>query len=132
MGRLFWSQTPYRDVPYCPDSVAFTARQMMGLGMLLFAEVDGKPAGSVGAMACPLYANRDVLVASELWFWVEPEFRNCGIGKVMFTEIERVAKSAGVGWFSMMAFEDIEIDKAAAIYRKAGYSPTERTFGKAL
>jgi GNAT superfamily N-acetyltransferase len=132
MGRLFWNQTPYRDVVYCPDSIAFISQQMMDQGLLLFAEVEGKPAGSVGAMASPLYANRTVMVAAELWWWVEPEYRNTGIGKLMLMEMEKAAKEAGVYRFAMMAFEEIELEKAAAVYRKFGYVPTERSFGKIL
>jgi GNAT superfamily N-acetyltransferase len=132
MGRLFWSQTPYSEIVYCPDSIAFTCRAMMEQALLLVSEVDGVIAGSVGAVASPLYANRDVLVAAELFWWVEPQFRNSGVGKEMLAGIEQACRNAGVYRFSMMAFDQIEIEKAAAVYQRCGYVPTERTFGKVL
>lgn len=132
MGRLFWSQTPYNEIPYCPDSVAFTCRQMIAQDLLLIAEVEGEVAGAVGALASPLFTNRSVLVGAELFWWVEPQHRNSGIGKLMLSGIEAAAKAAGVYRFSMMAFEQIEPEKAAAVYQRCGYVPTERTFNKVL
>lgn len=132
MGRLFWSQTPYSEIPYCPDSIAHTCQQMIAQQLLLVATVDGTIAGAVGAMRSPLYANRDVLVAAELFWWVEPEFRNSGIGKEMLAGIEQACREAGVYRFSMMAFEQIELEKAAAVYQRCGYVPTERSFNKVL
>lgn len=132
MGRLFWSQTPYSEIPFCPDSIAFTCQQMIDRRLLLIATVKGTIAGAVGAMSSPLYANRDVLVAAELFWWVEPEFRNSGIGKEMLISIEQACRDAGVYRFSMMAFEQIELEKAAAVYQRCGYVPTERSFCKVL
>jgi len=129
---MFWAQTSFSHVPYCPDSITLAAREMMGIGLLLMAEVDGKIAGAVGAVVCPLYANRDVLLGSELFWWVEPEFRNTGIGKEMIFGIEKAAKEAGVAIFSMMALENVEPEKASAIYQRLGYRPTERGFSKVL
>jgi ribosomal protein S18 acetylase RimI-like enzyme len=132
MGRLFWSQTAFGEIPYCPDSIAYIAREMLKMELLLMAEVDGKIAGSVGAVASPLFGNRDVLIASELFWWVEPQFRDSGIGKEMLMGIEQAAKERGVSVFSMMALESVEPEKAAAIYQRLGYSATERAFSKVL
>lgn len=132
MGRLFWSQTPYREIPYCPDSIALACGQMLEQRLLLIGEFSGQIAGAVGAMASPLYANRSVLVAAELFWWVEPEYRNSGIGKMMLTGIEQAAKDAGVYRFSMMAFDDLELEKAAKVYERCGYQATERTWNKVL
>lgn len=132
MGRHFWSQTFFKDVPYCPDSISYQCRLMMEHRLLLMGEVDGSVAGSVGALAVPLYGNLSVLVASELFWYVEPEHRNSGIGKLMLGGIEQAARARGVHTFSMMALESVEPEKAAAIYQRLGYEPTERAFSKRL
>ncbi len=132
MGRAFWAQTPYRDIPYCPDSIMETCAMMLAQRLLLVAEMNDRVVGAVGAMASPLYANKSVLVGAELFWWVEPEYRNTGVGKLMLKGIEDAAREAGISRFSMMAFDDIEVEKAAAIYARVGYNPTERTFGKVL
>lgn len=132
MGRLFWDQTALRDIPFCPDSIAFTCREMMANELLLMAEVDGHIAGSVGATAAPMYANRSYFAATELFWWVEPQFRDSGIGRMMLKGIEDAARQRAVQIFSMIALEQVEPEKAAAIYARAGYTPTERAFTKRL
>lgn len=132
MGRHFWSQTFFKDIPYCQDSIAYQCHLMMEHKMLLMAEVDGKAAGAVGALPCPLYGNLSVMIASELFWWVEMEHRDSGIGKLMLSGIERAAKARGIHTFSMMALESVEPEKAAAIYQRLGYEPTERAFSKRL
>jgi GNAT superfamily N-acetyltransferase len=132
MGRHFWAQTFFKDITYCPDSIAYQCRLMMEHKLLLMGEVENQVVGSVGALAVPLYGNLSVLVASELFWYVEPEHRNSGIGKLMLDGIEKAAKERGVHVFSMMALESVEPEKAAAIYNRLGYVPTEHAFSKVL
>lgn len=132
MGRLFWSQTAYASLPYCIDSMAFSCRQMMGAGLLLMAETTGQVSGSIGALTCPLYANRAILAAAELWFWVEPDHRSSGVGKELLLGLEAAAKARGVHLLSMLALEAVEPEKAKQIYLRAGYTPAEHTYLKFL
>lgn len=132
MGRKFWAQTAHRDIVYCPDSIAESAVEMMAAGLLIVAELDGYVIGAIGALAAPLYANRAVLVASELYWYVEDEHRDSGAGKLLLQAMEDAARAAGVHTFGMMALEAVEPEKAAAIYKRLGYQPTERTFSKVL
>lgn len=132
MGRHFWSQTFFKEVPYCPDSITYQCHLMMEHKLLLIGEIDSKVVGSVGALAVPLYGNLSVLVASELFWYVEPEYRNSGIGKMMLEGIEAAARARGVHTFSMMALESVEPEKAAKMYQRLGYEPTERAFSKRL
>lgn len=133
MGRKFWSQTAYAPhVVYCPDSIAASALEMMGTGLLIVAELEGVAVGAVGLMTTPLYANRDVLAAAELYWYVEDEHRETGAGKALLAAIEDAARTAGVKLLGMMALEAVEPEKAAAIYKRLGYTPGERTFFKVL
>lgn len=133
MGRKFWSQTAYAaHVIYCPDSIAASAIDMMRAGLLLVAELEGVAIGAVGLMATPCYANRDVLMAAELYWYIEPEHRDSGAGKALLVAIEDAARLAGVTILGMMLLEAVEPDKAAAIYKRLGYTPAERTFLKVL
>ena len=132
MGRSFWAQMPYPDVPYCPDSAAATCHQMLAQGLLLYGEVDGTPAATAGALMAPLIVNRSYMVAAEILWWVEPGFRQSGIGKEMLTALENAARESGARRLSMMAVESIQIERAAAIYESNGYTLTERTWNKSL
>lgn len=131
MGRKFWAQTAFKDIVYCPDSIAESAREMMANGLLLVVE-EGEVVGAVGAVMAPLYANRSVMIASELYWWIEPEYRDSGAGKLLLRGIEQAAKDRGITVFAMMALEAVEPEKAAAIYQRLGYVPSERTFQKRL
>lgn len=133
MGRAFWAAIPHNDsVPYCQDSVAMTCIQMIDQGLLVYAQVDGETAGFAGALACPLFVNRDYLLAAELFWWVVPEYRKSGLGWMILQELEKAAKAAGVRRLSMMAVEGMDLDLVAQMYAKAGYAPVERTWSKSL
>jgi GNAT superfamily N-acetyltransferase len=132
MGAKFWAQTAYRDIPYCPDSIAESALEMLAQRLLIVAELEGRVVGAVGALAVPLYANRDVLTASEMYWYVDEEHRDTGAGKALLAGIEDAARERGVKLFGMMALQAVEPDKAAAIYKRLGYQPGELTFFKVL
>lgn len=132
MGRLFWSQTAYAEVPFCPDSIAESAREMMAQGLLIVAEIDGRVIGALGCVIGPLYANRSVLVSSELYWYIEPERRRSGAGKQMIAEMQQRAALRNVKFFCMMLLEAVEPDRAAAIYKQLGFEPAERTVMKVL
>lgn len=133
MGRAFWAAIPHNlGIPYCPDSLAMTCAQMLDQGLLIYACDGDKAVGAVGGLTSPLFVNREYLVAAELFWWVEPEYRDSGVGRKMLAEFENAASFAGVRSLSMMAVEGLEIDKAAALYERCGYSPVERTWSKSL
>lgn len=132
MGRKFWSQTAYRAIPYCPDSIAAHCTQMLSDRLLLMGELEGRVCGSVGAVLGPLYANRSVLVATELWWWVNEDARNSGIGRELLSGIESAAKAVGASIMGMIALDAVEPEKAKAIYSACGYVPAEHTFMKLI
>lgn len=132
MGRKFWAQTAYRDIVYCPDSIAESALEMMAAQLLIVADIEGMVVGAVGALSAPLYANKSVLAASELYWYVEDEHRDSGVGKLLLTALEDAARACGVTLLGMIALDAVEPEKACAIYRRLGYVPGERTFLKVL
>jgi GNAT superfamily N-acetyltransferase len=135
MGRPFWEQTQYRETPYDPDSMDHFCRVMLHSELLLVAQdgMDGKVIGAVGGVSGPLYANMDVKVGSELFWWVEPGYRNGGAGKLLLLEIEKAAARAGVTYWAMMFLSGAgDPERAANIYLANGYQRAEMTFMKRL
>lgn len=131
MGRAFWAAIPHtQGIVYCPDSLAATCGEMLSQDMLIYACDGAKPVGAVGGLCCPLFANRDHLIAAELFWWVEPEYRDSGIGRKLLAAFENAAIAAGAISLSMMAVQGLETEKAEALYQKCGYSPTEKTWSK--
>jgi L-amino acid N-acyltransferase YncA len=132
MGAKFWAQTAYASVEYDPGSIEHWSRLMMEQQMLLVAELDGEVIGSVGAVSAPLLGNMKYIVATELFWWIEEEHRNAGLGQALLLGIEAAARQNNVKFFSMVALEQVNADHAAALYLKHGYKMTEWNFVKEL
>lgn len=132
MGRKFWAQTDYIAVEYDPGSIEHWSMLMIDQGLLLVAEADSRVVGSVGALAAPLLGNVKYLVASELFWWIEPEYRTVGLGAALLMGIEGAARAAGVKFFSMLALNAVDPERAAKIYLERGYKLVEWSFMKDL
>jgi predicted N-acetyltransferase YhbS len=132
MGEMFWNQTDYRSVKYDPGSIEHWSKLMIEQGLLLVACDDGKAIGSVGALSAPLLGNVQYLVASELFWWIEPQYRSAGLGEALLMAIEGAAKEAGVKFFNMIALNAVDPERVAQIYLKRGYKLTEWSFSKEL
>jgi GNAT superfamily N-acetyltransferase len=132
MGRKFWALTDYRSVEYDAGSIEHWSKLMIDQGLLLVAEVDGEVVGSVGALSAPLLGNVKYRVASELFWWLEPEHRTVGLGAALLIGIEGAAKAQGVKFFNMIALNAVEPERAAQVYLERGYKLTEWSFTKEL
>ena len=88
--------------------------------------------GSIGALAAPLLGNVSYKVASELFWWIEPEYRGAALGEALLMGIEAAAKAAGVTFFNMIALNAVDPERVAAIYLKRGYKLAEWSFMKDL
>jgi ribosomal protein S18 acetylase RimI-like enzyme len=133
MGRPFWEMTPLAEmIPYDPASVEYYSQLMMESGVLLVVEIDGTVVGAAGALTMPALGNFNYLVAAELFWWIEPEYRSSGVGRALLAALEDALRTRGAKVFSMVAFENIEVDRVSSIYERSGYKRTERTFSKDL
>lgn len=132
MGRSFHETTPYADVAYDPDSIRFICTQLMESGVLLVAEIKGAAVGVVGAVMAPLFMNRDALICSEVFWWVDPEARGSGAGKEMAKQLETICREAGVYRLAMVAIHAPGIEQVESMYQRLGFEPTENTWTKVL
>ncbi len=128
MGRKFYASLPYGDVSYCGESARRWFALMRASGVLIVAEHDGAIVGMAGGLFAPFIFNDAHLVGSELMWWVEPEYRSNGIGRLMLAALERGAAEAGcVRWSMVATQESPAIEHACA---RAGYELSELTFTK--
>lgn len=67
-------------------------------------------------------------VATELGWWVEPEYRKSGIGKELLQAFEAWAKKVGCSLIVMISLDD-ELGK---FYEANGYSLSERSYIKEI
>jgi len=94
------------------------------------AEYENKAIGGVGAAAYPMFFNPEYVFVQEIWWWLEPESRGKGAGKLMFQEIENWTKEKNAKAVVMCAFENEKIKKIETLYARQGFQPMERTFLK--
>jgi GNAT superfamily N-acetyltransferase len=72
-------------------------------------------------------------VASELFWYIRPEFRSLGAGKALLVGLEEAARKEGVEFLAMMVLCDAgDPERAAAIYTANGYQRSEMTFMKRM
>lgn len=88
--------------------------------------------GVIIGIVYPTFWNPDVLVAQEIGWWVEPEYRKTSLGIRLLTQFEERAREKGAQKCYMIALESSSPDKVGGIYEKSGYSLLEHTYMKGL
>ena len=131
LAKTFHTASPMHGViEFDPEGYSafyLSALENETMGVWL-AETEGEIVGIVGAIAYPLYFNPSAVVVQELWWWLAPEFR--GAGGKMFKQIELWAKERNASALFMIALEDDRAAKMEKLYKRAGFTPMERTFIK--
>lgn len=132
MGRDFNQEAGYADsVPFDVASFAEILLRLGHAGMLLTAEESGKVVGMAAADVGPSICNREVRIGREAFWYFEPAHRKGG-GREMLLALELAAKNRGATFFDVVAEDGKRSEALARLYRAAAYSPSERTFRKAL
>ncbi len=129
MATDFWAHTRYREEPD-EASLQTMFHHLKDHGILLVLDVDGVARGFVGAVFAPLLADMKVMMATEVAYWVDPQFR--GRGRALLFALEAAAREAGVKYLHMVSLEGSRPDVAESIYRDAGYKKTETVFVKEI
>jgi len=88
--------------------------------------------GVILGIIYPLYYNPDVLIAQELGWWVEPEYRNTTLGIKLLKEFEKEAKSRGAKKIIMFYLDAQTPDKINQMLSRMGYEPVEYNMVKEL
>lgn len=130
MGRRFLAETPYGEV--LTESVERLTRLAEGLiandtGIVFVFEVGDRPVGMLGAVVVehPLSGQR---MATELFWWVEPEYRRGGAGLLLMERAEAWATAAGAEALQMVAPNA----QVARVYAARGYTLREQVFQRSL
>lgn len=130
MCKKFIEQTVYNE--YMNEDVFKTIVQSFltdtsneRVGILAFE--DDKPIGMIGG-AIAYFIFGGVKYATEVAWWVEPEYRKSGIGKELIEAFEYWANQVGCKFVSMSAL-DKELPK---FYEKLDYSFAEVSYIKGL
>lgn len=105
--------------------------QMMedGLCFVVVGEDGETHLGGVGAVKGPLFFKRSANVANERFWWVVPDDRGVGVGKLLLKKLFQAAKEQGCQFLMMISLADLKVD---AIYKSMGMTETEHCFLRAL
>lgn len=92
--------------------------------LLLVAEHEGRAVGMLGMAIVPATLSGDP-VASEIGWWMEPEFRRGTCAVRMWEAAERWAREKGAAAVQMIAPHGSEV---GAWYARRGYAPLEQAW----
>lgn len=98
---------------------------LMEKHLLLVCEIEEKKAGMLGAFIVPHYFNKNLTMATEVFWWVIPEYRKSGAGEFLLDEFVKRAKEKAQLIF-VGSLISSGIDK---FYEKKGFKMKEKSFG---
>jgi len=84
--------------------------------------------GMIAGMADPFVLNNKLIMATEIAWWVEPEYRDQGLGQQLINCFEFYAKAIGCNLITMVSLDD----QLGNYYSKNGYKLFERAYVKEL
>lgn len=130
-GEHFWTLTPYitTGMEYNPESVGKLLLDLMDNHYIKVFEKDDKIVGFIGVLIAPFPFNTDYKIASEMFFFVHPDYRG-EVGSSLLDKAEEDLKNDGV---SMLAMGELtSATDMDTYYIGKGYALTEQTYTKVL
>ena len=127
-GKRFHQFSPYRDIPYCEETMREGMEAMIDQEMLIVAFNDGEVCGGIGGNIGSCFINKNCKMAYELYWWVDPEQRG-RLGLRLLNAFEAQAKELGCYLLMMMT---LDINDIGPLFIKLGYEKAETGFIKRL
>lgn len=139
MAQRFYPESPYPplygDMPEAQAAglalVVMNGYGNIEPGVVLVAEAGGALVGMVCLCADRGTFNPAVKMASELVFWVEPEYRGGMAAVRLLRAAEEAARDMGIT-VNRMAVLSSSPAQAAQLYERMGYTLTESYYSKRL
>jgi GNAT superfamily N-acetyltransferase len=121
MGQRFRSESSYsKYLAENPARMTELGHTLLAKDGLLLAERDGETVGMLGFIVHSHFISGE-LVAGEVFWWMEPEFR--GEGLKLLEETKRRARLAGAKYLHMIAPNE----RVSRLYRHLGFEFVEAT-----
>jgi GNAT superfamily N-acetyltransferase len=128
----FIAQSPYADKGSTTEKVTQTIESLLrdrNKGIVILYIMNDKPVGLIGGLTSEMIFSHD-LVASELFWWVDPNFRS---RKALSLKeaFEYWARRVGAKYVAMGALPS-QGEKVARFYERTGYKNLENSYLKVL
>lgn len=88
--------------------------------------------GGIGVMVAPSQTVQDKLLAQELFWYVDEDYRQTRVAMQLYRSAERWAKEVGAVAIAMALLEGSMPETVASMYERMGYVQVERIFVKGL
>ena len=132
----FINESPYKEAEVDPEEIteminSFLESPKNQKVLLLAVNEEDKPVGLLAGFLIKHLFNKSK-VASELSWWVEPEYRKSRIGLELLSAFEYWGRKVGAKYISLAALDTSLMDKLARLYKARGYTVTEKAFVKEI
>jgi len=132
LARKFHAVSGYENIEFDEDTVENLLSASIEQGLCPIGVVDDKIVGFLAGLSYPAILNANVMVGTEIAWWVEPEFRGKKIAIQLLLRAEENARAKGLYCWSMMCLEKLNADGLENIYERLGYEKAERTYLRIL
>ncbi len=121
-------------VPVDPNSlvdyIVKTLEHKVGNVIIARQKDDLKFAGTLMVVTDSMWWDKNYKIASEVFWWVAPEFRGSSCGSDMLIIGESLARELGAQEFHMFCLESVNPDRVASLLERSGYVQAQRMFRK--
>jgi GNAT superfamily N-acetyltransferase len=128
LAKKFHAVSGYECLEFDCDTVERIVMQSIDQELCPVAVIDGEVVGFLLGLQFPALLNANIMVGTEIAWWVEPEHRSKPIGVKLLKYIEKQAQSKKLKFWSMMCLEKLNADGLESIYERMGYKKAERTY----
>ena len=126
LGESFHAGSPYRDLfAWNGAQIERMVGWLLEHGAIFVAEKDGASVGMLGVAVAPHLMSGD-LMASEVFWWVEPRAR--GLGLKLLRAAERWARAEGATVLQLVAPDAA----ARTLYERLGFVQIETAYQRTL
>lgn len=133
-GRQFFDLSGWKRVLGEDADCTHGLDQLIGAPNVFFmvAEDGDKIVGGIGVVVAPSQTVQTKLLAQELFWYVDEDYRHTRVAIQLYRSAERWAKEVGAVAITMALLEGSMPDAVAEMYVRMGYEQVERIFVKGL
>ena len=129
MCELFFNASGYSDITtFNKDDMEQLLLRLIESGTLL---TDGEST-LLGFVVFPMFMNQSTSVAQELFWWVDEDKRNTGVGIQILKKAETTAKDLGATTMIMLSIKSLDGEKVNRMYERLGYKEREQSYMRIL
>lgn len=133
MAVEFWKLNPLgENIPADKISIEMFVKFCLEQKLLCVLSIDDVIEGFAAGIKSVALGNSSVAIGTELAWWVNPDHRHGRNGIGLMIYLERLAKKAGIRFWSMVFMQTSMPDEIQNIYEKLNYNKTETSYTKEL